>query len=146
MWSDWQIPGWPQFFQQLLFETVAVGNSLFPSVPSLVDFKCTIIFRSFHLSFLCANLAVPLVPYHLFSNFCFARHMIHPGNCNPAPSSVGFNLAMVQSFLKASSSSSRVRVRPLWSLRTICFQNLSQDAYDQTLKTPLTPSLACFNH
>ena len=55
MWSDWQIPGWPQFFQQLLF----------PSVPSLVNFKCAIIFQRFHLDFLCANLASPITPTQL---------------------------------------------------------------------------------
>ena len=46
MWSDQQIPGWPQFFQQ----------QVFPSVPFLVDFSCSIIVRSFHLNFLCAKL------------------------------------------------------------------------------------------
>ena len=53
MWSDWQIPEWPQLFQQFLF----------PSVPFLVDFKCAIIFRSFHFDFLCAsaNYYIPFV-------------------------------------------------------------------------------------
>ena len=129
MWSDWQIPGWPQFFQKRLF----------PSAPSLVHFKCAIIFQSFHLDFLCANLAAPIISYHLFSNFRFARHMIHPGNCSPVPSSVGFNSPII--FLKASFSSSRVRVRPPRSLRTICFRKFSRDAYDPTSKTPLAPSL-----
>ena len=45
MWSDRQIPGRHQFSQQ----------QVFPSLPSLVDFKCAIIVRSFHLDFLCAN-------------------------------------------------------------------------------------------
>ena len=129
-------PRWPHSFQQ----------QLFPSVHSLVYFKCIIIFRSFHLDFLCANLAAPNISYHLFSNFHkfhFASHVIHPGICSPAPSSVDFNSPII---LKSSSSSSRVRVLPLQSLRTICFLNLGRDAYDSTLKTPLPPSPACFNH
>ena len=91
MWSDWQIPGWPQFFQQRLF----------PSVPSLVDFKCAIIFRRFHLDFLCANLATPIISYHLISNLQFASQVIHPGNCSPAPSSgsVGFNSPIISQSL-----------------------------------------------
>ena len=58
MWSNRQIPGWPQFFQQQFFH----------SVPSLVDFNCAIIFQSFHFDFLCANLGYPIISYRLFSN------------------------------------------------------------------------------
>ena len=43
--SLYRFPGWPRFFQQ----------QVFPFVPSMVDFKCTVIFRNFHLDFLCAN-------------------------------------------------------------------------------------------
>ena len=136
MWNDRQIPGWPQFHQQWLL----------PSMPSLVDFKCAIIFRSFHLDFLCANLAVPIISYRLFSNLRCSRHMIHPGNCSPAPSSVSFNCPFVQSFLKASSSSFRLQIRPLWPLRTIFFQNFSRHAYAPPLKTLLAPSPDCFNY
>ena len=88
MWSDQQFPGWPQFFQQ----------ELFPSVPSLADFNCTITFRSFqwtfHLNFQYANLVTPIISYCLFSNLSCARSVIHPGNCSPGLSAlswVGFN-------------------------------------------------------
>ena len=63
MSSDWQIPGWPQFFQQ----------QLFLSVPSLVDFNGAIIFGSFPLDFLCANVVTPVNSYPLFSNLPCAR-------------------------------------------------------------------------
>ena len=39
-----------------------------------------------------------------------------------------------------------MRLRPLRSVRTICFRNFSRDAYDPPLQTPLTRSPACFNH
>ena len=74
MWSDWQIPGWPQFFQQQFFH----------SVPCLVNFNCAIIFRSFHFDFVCAILAEPIISYSSFSNLQSAHRMIHPGNCSPA--------------------------------------------------------------
>ena len=134
MWSDRQIPGWPQFFQQ----------QIFPSVPSMVDFKIAIIFRRFYLDFLCAYLAAAIISYHLFSNFRCARHIIHPENCSPAPYSAGLNCPII--FLKASSSSSRVRIWPLWSLRTICLRNFSRYTHAPPLKAPLMPSPACFNH
>ena len=47
-----------KFFQQQFFH----------SVPSLVDFNCAIIFRSFHFDFLCANLAELIISYRLLSN------------------------------------------------------------------------------
>ena len=58
IWSDRQIPGWPQFFQQQFFH----------SVPSLIDFSCAIIFWSFHFDFLCANLAELIISYRLLLN------------------------------------------------------------------------------
>ena len=121
-----QIPEQPHFFQQQLFS----------SVPSLVNFKCPIIFRSFHLNFLCANLAA--VPQHQSKIPIFAAPVIWSildiaVLCPPQLVSI------VQSFLKAPPSSSS-------ELRTVCFQNFSQDAYYPPLKTPLALSPACFNH
>ena len=55
-------------------------------------------------------------------------------------------VSIVQSFLKASSSNSRVQIRPLRSLSFICFRNFSQHAHASHLKPPLAPSPACFNH
>ena len=55
-------------------------------------------------------------------------------------------VSIVQSFLKVSSSSSRVRIRPLRSLRIICFRNFSQHTHAPPLKPLLAPSPACFNH
>ena len=75
--------------------------------------------------------------------------MIHPGICSPAPSPVGFNCPnkkkTVQSFLKASSLSSRVLIQPLCSLWIICFWNFSQHTHAPPWKTPLAPFPACFN-
>ena len=62
---------------------------------SLVDFISAIIFRSFHLNFLCTNLAEPITSYCLFSNFCCAHCMIHPENCSHVPSPVGFNSPII---------------------------------------------------
>ena len=45
-------------------------------------------------------------------------------------------VSIVQSFLKASSSISRVRIRPLRLLRIICFRNFSQHAHAPPLKSP----------
>ena len=85
MWSDRQIPRWPQFFQQ----------QLFPSVPSLVDFNRAIISRlgSFHIDVCSFGHACPFIPF--FSNLRCARRMIHPGNCSAAPSLVCFNRPIV---------------------------------------------------
>ena len=47
-WSDWQIPGWPQCFQQQSFPSVLPAN-----------FNSAIIFSSFHLDFLCAKSDIP---------------------------------------------------------------------------------------
>ena len=56
MWSDWKIPGWPQFFQQ----------QVFPSVPSLVNFNCSIIFEvSTSIS------SVLIWPLQALHNVCF---------------------------------------------------------------------------
>ena len=63
MWSCRQLPEWPQFFQQ----------QSFPSVPSLANFYRAIIFRRFHIDFLRANLATPIILYRLFSNIRCAR-------------------------------------------------------------------------
>ena len=61
MWSGQRIPGRLQFFQQRLFPSQAV--------PSLLYFEWTIIiFLSFHVDFLYASLAAPIISYLLFSN------------------------------------------------------------------------------
>ena len=122
VWSDRQIPGWPQFFQQQVFS----------SVPSLVDFNRTIFEVS--TSILCANVATPITSYRLFSSLCRSRRMAHPRNCSPAPSPL-VSIDHWQSFPKASSLSSRVQIGPLRLLRTICFRKR---------KTPLAPSPACY--
>ena len=79
----------------------------------------------------------------LFSNFCCSRRMIHTGNCCLAPSPVGFNRPIISQSLFLES---RVRIRPLRSLRIICFRNFSQHAHAPPLKTPLAPSPACINY
>ena len=108
MWSDRQIPRWPQFFQQ----------PLFPSVPSLVDFNRAIISRlgSFHIDFLCAHLATPVLSYRFFQIFVapVVWSILEIAVLRPP-----WFVSIVQSFFKASSSSSRVRIRPLQSLGTI---------------------------
>ena len=64
----------------------------FPFVPS---FNCAIIFRSFHLDFLCANLATPIISSCLFVNIRCARLVILPRHCSPAPSPNGFNCPII---------------------------------------------------
>ena len=127
MWSYPQIPGWPHFFQQQFFD----------SVPSLVDFNCSIIFRSFHFDFMCAYLAEPLISYPLFLNLQRASRMIHLGNWSPAPSSVGFNSLIISQHLLFESSCA--------NLATLinqdhCFQSFSRYA-TKALKLLLRPPL-----
>ena len=126
MWSDPQFPWWPQFFQK----------QVFPSVPFLVYFNCAIISKFPPLFSVCwlgsANHIVCL------QIFIFARRRIHPGNCSPAPSPVGFNRS---TFLKASSLSSRVQILPLRALRIICFWNFSRHS---TLKNSSCALLCLF--
>ena len=54
-------------------------------------------------------------------------------------------VSIIQSFLKASSSSFCMQIRPLHLLRILCFRNFSLHAHAPPLKTPLPPSPACFN-
>ena len=93
MWSDRQIPRWPQFFQQ----------PLFPSVPSLVDFNRAIISRlgSFHIDFLCAHLATPVLSYRFFQIFVapVVWSILEIAVLRPP-----WFVSIVQSFFKASSS------------------------------------------
>ena len=55
-------------------------------------------------------------------------------------------LVSIESFLKASSSSSSVWIQPFHLLRIICFWNFSRHMHTPPLKTPLAPSPASFNH
>ena len=79
-----------KFFQQQLF-------LLCPPWP----ISMTLLFlKVFHLHFLCANLATPIISYLMFFNLRCACRAIHPENCSPAPSLVGFNcLIIFQSLL-----------------------------------------------
>ena len=139
-------------------------------MPSQVDLNRASIFRSFHLDFLCADLATPITSDRSFSNLRYARRLIHPGNCSPAPFPVGFNRPIISQshlleflranpatpiaqdhlfsslhahapplkkrpcapsmpawitrlFLKASSLSYLVQIRPHRSLMTVRFRN-----------------------
>ena len=130
MWSDWQIPGWPQFFQQ----------QVFPSVPSLVHFNSAIVFQSFHLDFLCDDLAAPITSYCLFSNFhCVCLWSILGIAVLLPPLLV----SIAQLFLKASSLSFCVQILPLHMLRIngsfvletlVCTQNSRQKDAKQVRK------------
>ena len=114
-------------------------------MPSLVNFKYAIIFRSFHLDFLCANLAAPIISYHLFSNFHFTRHVIHPGKCSPVPSSVGFNTSSpIISQILLIEFSCACSATPI--AQDHLFSKLRSGCIRFNLKTPLQPSPACFNH
>ena len=66
------------------------NRNYFPFCPR---WPISIIFQSFRLDLLCANLATPLISYllKLFSNLRCARRMIHPRYCLPAPSPAGLN-------------------------------------------------------
>ena len=86
---------------------------------------------------------MPITSYRLFSNFRCARRMIHPGNCSPAPSPVGFNCPIIsQSFLFEFSCANPATPFTQDHL----FSKLYSARARSTLKTPLAPSPACFNH
>ena len=117
MWSDLKIPGWPQFFQQ----------ELFPSEPSLVDFNRAIIFRSFHVDFLNANLAMPIISCLYFQIFAAPVVWSILEIAVQRPPRL---VSIVQSFLNAFSSSSRVQIwlqRCAWS----CLGQVSQSIENQ---------------
>ena len=69
--------------------------------------------------------------------------MIHPENCSPAPCPVGFNRPIISQSLFLEFSCANPATP---SLRIICFRNFSRLAHAPSLKTPLAPSPACFNH
>ena len=123
-------PRGPQFFQQ----------QVFPSVPSLVDFN-SVLFFEVSTSIIC----VLIWPRQSLFTVCF-RIFTVPVVWSILGIAVLRPPRLVQLFLKASSLSSRVRIRPLRSLRIICFRNFSRHANAPPLKTPLAPSPPSFNH
>ena len=113
-------------------------QQLFPSVPSIVDFNCAIIFRSVHLDFLCAYLAALITSYLLFSNLRCAHCMIHAGNCSLAPSPVVVNRPNISRSLLLEFSCANPAT-PI--AQDHVFRNLSRHA-QATRKNPLAPSPA----
>ena len=122
---------------------------LCPPCKSLVNFNCTIILKPpprLSMRYLGHSATVPPhLSFHTVGSGIFAMPVrwsvqeiaiLHPSRL----------VSIVQSFFKASSSSSRVWILPLWYLRTSGFWNFGQHAHAPPLKTPLASSPACFNH
>ena len=78
-----------------------------------------------------------ITSYRLFSHLLCASSMIHPGDCRPAPSPVGFNRPFIsQNLLLEFSCANPTTLIAQDHL----FRNFSLYAYAPPLKTPLAPS------
>ena len=98
MWSNPLITGWPQFFP------------LGPPWP--ISLNWAIIFRSFHLDFLCANLAMPIISHSFFR--IFAEPVIwsvrfRPGQLRTCPSSMPWIVAWEHFVTQRKRSTLRAR-------------------------------------
>ena len=117
----------------------------------MLSSNCTIIFRSLHLDFLCADLAAPITSYSLISNLRCAPRTIHPGNCSPASYPVGFNRPIIsQSLLLEFScvnSTTPIAQAHLFSNKLSALSTLKTvERAAPPLNTPLALSPARFNH